>query len=147
MQIIFISVATSFQLELNDKWLTLLNEAKAAQRNSYSPYSKFRVGAAVLTKEGNIFTGCNVENVSYGLTICAERDAIFKAVSEGYTDFEAIAIVGSDSEPTFPCGACRQVLAEFNLNMEVYVNNGQKIYTVSDLLPNSFSKEQIKTSL
>ena len=140
-------MATSFLSELTDKWKTLLNEAINAQKNAYSPYSHFKVGAAIITKEGKIFTGCNVENSSYGLTICAERVAVFKAVSEGYRDFEAIAIAGAGSKPTFPCGACRQVLAEFNEKMKIYVNNGKKIYEITDLLPHSFSKEQIETNV
>lgn len=137
---------SSFRLEMTDDWTILINEAISAQKNAYSPYSDFKVGAAIITKEGKIFTGCNVENASYGLTVCAERIAVFKAISEGYLDLEAIAIVASDSKPTFPCGACRQVLIEFNENMKVYVNNGKKTYTISDLLPNSFSKDQIESN-
>src|SRR4051812_19314839 len=90
----------------------LLAAAKAAQRNAHAPYSKFRVGAALLTKSGKIYTGCNVENASYGLTICAERVAITKAVSDGHRHFQAIAVVCPSRQPT-PCGACRQFLAEF----------------------------------
>jgi cytidine deaminase len=92
---------------------TLLKAACAAARKSYSPYSKFPVGAAVLAEGGKVFTGCNVENASYGLTICAERVAIMKAVSEGCRKFKALAVVGGQDKPAAPCGACLQVLAEF----------------------------------
>ena len=96
--------------EMNQK---LVEEAYAAMKHAYAPYSHFRVGAALLTKEGKIFTGCNIENASYGATNCAERTAVFKAVSEGYTQIERIAIVSSSHQKTPPCGICRQVLAEF----------------------------------
>ena len=95
--------------EMNQK---LAEEAYAAMKHAYAPYSHFRVGAALLTKEGKIFTGCNIENASYGATNCAERTAVFKAVSEGYTQIERIAIVSSSHQKTPPCGICRQVLAE-----------------------------------
>ena len=90
----------------------LLATAKKAQRRAHAPYSKFHVGAALLTKSGKVYTGCNVENASYGLTICAERVALTKAVSEGHRQFKAIAVV-APSASLSPCGACRQVLAEF----------------------------------
>lgn len=94
----------------------LMGYAIKARENAYAPYSGFRVGAALLTKSGKIFTGCNVENGSYSMTICAERTAVFKAVSEGEKEFEAIAIAGGRDELTLcpPCGACRQVLSEFS---------------------------------
>ena len=92
----------------------LFSEARKAADFAYAPYSKFRVGAALLSGDGTIFTGCNVENRSYGLTVCAERTAVFKAVSAGLLSFKAIAISTPDSEtPVGPCGACRQVLSEF----------------------------------
>ena len=91
----------------------LLTAATAARLAAYAPYSHFQVGAALLAKDGRIFTGCNVENLSYGLTICAERNAIFSAVAAGVREFEAIAIVADTREPVSPCGACRQVMAEF----------------------------------
>jgi cytidine deaminase len=122
-----------------DKINLLLKEARSAQKRSYSPYSNFRVGAAILTNDGKIFSGCNVENVSYGLSICAERVALFKAVSEGNEKFEAIAISGSSKKATFPCGACRQVLAEFSKNMKVYLDNDDKDYQLDILLPHPFS--------
>lgn len=128
---------------MTDKKIELIKQARLAQKNAYSPYSKFNVGAALLTKDGKIFTGCNVENASYGLTICAERVAIFKAISEGYKKFVAIAISTSSEKPTFPCGSCRQVLSEFG-NLEIYLDNDKKNYTISDLLPYSFSQDQMK---
>ena len=134
---------SSIKLVMNDRIKKLIKEAESTRAKAYAPYSKFQVGAAIITKDGKIFTGCNVENLSYGLTICAERVAVFKAVSEGHTDFEAIAISSSSEKPTFPCGACRQVLAEFG-NMSVYLANDPKTYSLSDLLPNSFDKEQMR---
>ncbi|HHY59602.1 MAG TPA: cytidine deaminase, partial [Clostridia bacterium] len=87
----------------------LLAAAQEASRRAYAPYSRFPVGAALLTADGQVFTGCNVENASYGLTICAERVAVAKAVSEGYKDFQALAVWAATEEPVSPCGACRQV--------------------------------------
>ena len=119
----------------------LVEKAKEASQKSYSPYSKFKVGAAIKTKSGKIFTGTNVENSSYGLSMCAERIAVFKAVSEGYREFEEIAIY-CDSEILFsPCGACRQVLAEFNPHIKIYYGNDSKIVetNLDILLPNSFN--------
>ncbi len=123
-----------------DEARKLIEIAREALNNAYAPYSGLKVGAALLTREGKIFTGVNIENASYGLTICAERVAIFKAVSEGYRDFVAIAITSSKGK-IMPCGACRQVMAEFSKNLEVIVGdeNEFQIYTVSDLLPESFS--------
>ncbi len=119
----------------------LFRLASEARRNAYTPYSKFRVGAALLTKSGRIFTGCNIENASYGATCCAERVAIFKAISEGETAFEAIAVQGDNSGPTFPCGICRQVMSEFSQSMEVILESNEndiEIYTLEDLLPYGF---------
>jgi cytidine deaminase len=112
----------------------LIAAAKSAQRHAYAPYSKFRVGAALLTSDGKVFTGCNVENASYGLTICAERVAVGKAVSEGCREFKAIAIVAPARNIT-PCGACRQVLAEFG---DCLVICNTKQYRLSELLPSAF---------
>lgn len=118
----------------------LLDRARQAMLKAYVPYSKFRVGAAVMTADGSVYTGCNVENASYGLTNCAERTAIFKAVSEGHTDFEAIAIA-SEKAPPWPCGACRQVMSEFAQDMRVLVTweGGSDGSTLQTLLPHNFS--------
>ena len=120
----------------------LLAAAKAAQRRAHAPYSKFHVGAALLTKSGKIFTGCNVENASYGLTICAERAAIFNAVHQvqGKLKLRSIAVVTENDVPCSPCGACRQVIAEFGANTAV-VFRGQTDYiemSIADLLPETF---------
>jgi len=117
-----------------------MNEARKARKNSYSPYSKFRVGAALMTHEGKIFSGCNVENVSYGLSNCAERTAVFKSVSEGYKKISSMAITSSGKDPTFPCGGCRQVMAEFNPEMKVYIDGDDKEYLISELLTHSFKE-------
>jgi len=93
--------------------VALLSRAEEARRNAYAPYSKFRVGAALLAKDGRVFDGCNVENSSFGLSICAERNALFKAVSEGAREFDAIAVTAGSEQGASPCGACRQALYEF----------------------------------
>ena len=111
---------------------------------SYSPHSKFKVGAAIKTDDGKIFTGCNIENVSYGLSMCAERVALFNAVSKGYTKFEAIAISSSGEKSSFPCGACRQFLAEFNLDLFVYLDKDESVYKLSELIPHVFDRNQLK---
>lgn len=112
---------------------------------SYSPYSKFPVSAVLLTVEGNVYTGVNIENASYGLTVCAERVAIFKAVSQGEREFKKIVIVGKDGNGLPPCGACRQVMMEFSPKMEVilYSVDEEKflIYKVEELLPLAFELE------
>jgi cytidine deaminase len=120
----------------------LLQKARDAQKNSYSPYSHFAVGAALLTKSGRVFTGTNVENASYGLGLCAERVAFFKAVSEGEKDFSKIAVVcPSKTEPCRPCGACRQVMQEFAPDLLVIMANAkgqQETRKLSELLPHAF---------
>lgn len=127
----------------------LLAAADEAATNAYVPYSKFRVGAALLTKDGTVIRGCNVENSSYGLTNCAERTAIFTAVAAGHQDFEAIAIVQGDDKcgeaPCYPCGACRQVLVEFNPNMDVIFRKpgGIHVTKLRDLLPHYFDKNRL----
>lgn len=111
----------------------LLSIADKAMENAYAPYSKFHVGAALLCKNGTVFTGCNIENATYGATNCAERTAIFKAVSEGQREFEAIAIVSSGGSETFPCGICRQVMAEFAPELKIILrdeNGNECIYTL-----------------
>ncbi|MCT4585169.1 MAG: cytidine deaminase [Peptostreptococcaceae bacterium] len=124
----------------------LLILAEKAKENAYVPYSKFHVGAALLTDEGKIFTGCNVECASYGGTNCAERTAIFKAVSEGYKNFKAIAIASDLNDYTYPCGICRQVIIEFGLDIDIIVgdsNKEYKVYKASEMMPYSFTKEDL----
>ena len=130
----------------------LINEAIAMTERSYAPYSHFHVGAALLGKDGKVYTGCNVENAAYGPSNCAERTAVFKAVSEGCREFEAIAIAGgledSNGKPQIkdfcpPCGVCRQVLSEFcNKDFKIFLTDGTdniKEFTLGELLPESFS--------
>ncbi len=128
----------------------LLSKAAKALENSYSPYSNFKVGAALLSKRGKVYTGCNIENASFGATNCAERTAFFKAISEGERQFEAIAItaVNKDGkeEAAAPCGICRQVMAEFcgpDFRIVLKQNGEIKVYTLSQLLPNAFNIKQI----
>lgn len=119
----------------------LIQKAKQAMRQAYAPYSHFRVGAAVMTKQGKVFTGCDVENASYGASCCAERTAIFKAVSEGERELAKIAVVSESGKLTPPCGICRQVLLEFMPEGSVILEQGEggiKIYTVKELLPVGF---------
>lgn len=121
--------------------MELLELAKTARKNSYSPYSKFRVGAAVYSESGGMYSGTNVENSSYGLTVCAERIAVFKAVSEGYTDIKKIAVIAESEEAVSPCGACRQVIFEFGDDVEVIMSNLKgniRKYYIKDLLPHGF---------
>ena len=124
----------------------LIDSAKKAQKNAYAPYSGFKVGAALLTKSGKIYTGCNVENASYGLACCAERNAVFKAISEGEKEFRAIAIMSDSAEPTAPCGACRQVLNEFAPNIKIIMTGlkGTKISSLKKLLPSAFGPKSLK---
>ena len=119
----------------------LLEKAKEAMNYSYSPYSKFRVGAALFCENGKVYTGCNIENSSYGATNCAERTAIFKAISEGERNFLKIAVVSSANEEVFPCGICRQVLFEF-MEEGMFVtetSRGEILkHSIKELLPNGF---------
>jgi len=113
-------------------------------QNSYSLYSKFNVGASLLTKDGRIFQGTNVENISYGLSICAERVAIFVAISNGYRDFTDMAIVTTSGKYTFPCGACRQVLMEFSPSLKIHLKgNRMRTVKLSKIYPNSFNSKQM----
>lgn len=126
----------------------LIEKALEAKKNAYVPYSNFHVGAAVLMDDGSIYKGCNIENASYTPTICAERTAIFKAVSEGKMQIDKIAIVG-DANPTYPCGVCRQVIREFGRDSKIIIANSvdvYKIYDLEDLLPYSFGPEDLKQS-
>ena len=119
----------------------LIKLAIEARKKAYAPYSKYKVGAALETKDGKIYTGCNIENASFGLAICAERVAASKAVSEGKKKFKRIAVVTSDRDLASPCGPCRQFLSEFSPEMTVIMANTRgksKIYTLSELLPHSF---------
>ena len=121
--------------------------AEKAKENAYVPYSKFKVGAALLTKSGKVYTGCNVEIASYGATNCAERTAIFKAISEGESEFEKIAVASSNDCETFPCGICRQVIVEFSKDLKIILGstskNIVKEYTINDLLPHSFTSDDL----
>ena len=126
----------------------LLKKALEARRQAYAPYSHYKVGACLLTKDGRLFCGCNIENAAYGPSVCAERTAIFKAVSEGCRDFAAIAIVGgpenspeSELQPAYPCGVCRQVMAEFcQPDFRIYCGTPEQPeeFTLAQLLPKSF---------
>ncbi|MHC4182515.1 MAG: cytidine deaminase [Planctomycetota bacterium] len=124
----------------------LINKAKNARDHSYSPYSRFKVGAALKTKNGMVFTGCNIENSSYGLSICAERDAIFKAMSAGERDLDTIAVVTDSDKLTTPCGACRQVMWEFSKDMTIVVANlkgKKKEFKITELLAHPFGKDPL----
>lgn len=121
--------------------------AKEAMEKAYAPYSKFKVGAALLAKNGKVFLGCNVENASFGATICAERTAITKAISEGVKEFEKIAIVASSDDYAAPCGICRQVLYEFMPEGEIVLDShgeGIKAMSLKEMLPMGFRGEDIK---
>jgi len=127
---------------------TLIDTAAEAWHRAYAPYSKYQVGAALLTESGKIFSGANVENAVYPLTICAERAAIFSAVSQGEKEFQAIVVVTRNGGT--PCGSCRQVMAEFGLDTEVLIakTSGELVntYRVRDLLPASFGEEDLTSS-
>ena len=122
----------------------LIAAAIAARRMAYAPYSGFAVGAALLAADGQVTMGCNVENASYGLGVCAERNAIFHAVADGVRDFVAVAVVTENG--VTPCGACRQVLAEFNPDMVVIVGDtagNRRVYTLRQLLPDAFGPSDL----
>lgn len=119
----------------------LLSVARAARLHAVAPYSEFRVGAALLAADGAVFTGCNVENATYGLTVCAERVALWKALSEGVRQFTHLAVVADTAAPTPPCGACRQLLWEFGGNLEIILGNLQTEtgrHRLAELLPHPF---------
>jgi cytidine deaminase len=133
-------------MTMSGRYRELVAAAVSAKELAHAPYSKFRVGAALLTKNGRIITGCNIENSSYGLTICAERTAIFKAYSEGIKDFVAIAVVSDDPEFTPPCGACRQVLVDLAGNIDFVMANAKnrlKILPLKSLLPLAFTSKNL----
>jgi cytidine deaminase len=122
-------------------WPRLRAAAEAVRRHAYAPYSNFQVGAALLTENGRIFTGCNVENASFGLTVCAERNAVFAAVAQSALRFVALAVVSSAATPVTPCGACRQVLSEFppDFALRCYGDEDTEIACTSkELLPYAF---------
>lgn len=122
----------------------LITSATAARERAYAPYSEFKVGAALLGKSGRVYTGCNVENATYCATVCAERTAIFKAVSEGEREFEAIAVITENG--VSPCGPCRQVMMEFAPDMTVIIadtHGNTRLTTVRDLLPDGFTPDQL----
>ncbi len=125
----------------------LIKAARRAALKAHAPYSKFHVGAALVTSTGKVFTGCNIENSSYGLTMCAERTVLFKARSEGVKDIAAIVIVSDDPGFTYPCGACRQVMMELGgENFKVILANRKnevQMYTMRDLLPAPFFSKKI----
>ncbi len=124
---------------------TLIQFATVAREQSYSPYSNFAVGAALLCQDGTVYQGCNIENASYGMTNCAERTAIFKAVSEGHRLFQAIAVIADTEGPCAPCGACRQVMVEFNIPTIILTNlkGHTQVYTLDELLPLSFGPKDL----
>ena len=124
----------------------LIAAARSVQARAYAPYSKFRVGAALEATDGRVFVGCNIENASYGLTICAERAAICAAVSAGATKFRRAVVVSDVDPPAAPCGACRQVLAEFGLDLPVEGVGSKRTvsWRLADLLPAAFGPEQLR---
>jgi len=125
----------------------LIEIAKEARAFAFAPFSKFKVGAAILTRNGKIFTGCNVESASYGLTVCAERVAIWKAISEGNHDFVALAIVADTDALTPPCGACRQIIWEFCGNIDILLANlddKQETLKIEELLPKPFGSNFLR---
>ena len=123
----------------------LIRSAFQARKRAYTPYSRFQVGAALLAKNGTVYQGCNIENASYGVTICAERVALFKAVSEGKRSFSLLALTSDSEGITYPCGICRQALSEFAPHLTIVCASKQltdaKSYSLDQLLPHSFSKE------
>ncbi len=121
---------------------TLVEEAKKARMKAYTPYSHFNVGAAVQTKSGTIFQGCNIENSSYGATVCAERVALFNAYVHGEREIEAVAIIADTKTPCPPCGICRQVIMELGGDIEIILANlhgDTRVFKASELLPESFT--------
>ncbi|HEV2386892.1 MAG TPA: cytidine deaminase [Candidatus Acidoferrales bacterium] len=127
----------------------LVAAARRARARAYAPYSRFQVGAAVRTRSGRVYTGCNIENASYGLTLCAERVALFKAVSEGEREFDAVAVVTGADSVTPPCGACRQILWEFCGDVEVLMANvdgKSELHRMSELLPAPFGRQSLEAA-
>ena len=123
----------------------LMDYAIKSRENAYSPYSHFAVGAALLCEDGTLYEGCNIENASYGLTNCAERTAIFKAVSEGHIKFKALAVVADTEGPCAPCGACRQVISEFDIPQIILANlkGNYRVVSLDELLPFRFGADSL----
>lgn len=123
----------------------LIEEAKRVRAFAYAPYSHFAVGAALRTKSGKVYNGCNIENSAFPMTMCAERIAVFRAVSAGERDFDTIAVIADSPSPTPPCGACRQVLAEFGVSRVIMANvsGDTEEKTLDELLPGAFTKEDM----
>jgi cytidine deaminase len=132
---------------MNMDKIALMEEAKKARELAYAPYSKFKVGAALLTENGDVYKGCNIENAAYSLCNCAERTALFKAYSDGNKQYTALAVVADTDRPVSPCGACRQVISELcPSDMKVYLTNLKgdvAEMTVSELLPGAFTAEDL----
>jgi len=125
----------------------LIGAAAEVRERAYAPYSGFKVGAAILAVDGRVFAGCNIENASYGITLCAERAALARAIAEGAYTFQAIAVVAGSKQPVAPCGACRQALAEFSPEMAVIMVNTKgetKVTSLKDLLPLSFGRDDLE---
>ncbi len=125
----------------------LLSKAKTAKEGAYAPYSRFRVGAALVGKSGRVYTGANVENASYSVTCCAERVALFKAVTDGEREFAVIAVTSDSQDLTYPCGVCRQALYEFSPDLQVLSSNNELEYektTLEKLLPHAFSGKEME---
>lgn len=131
----------------NEDIRALIDAARAARENAYAPYSHYRVGAAIRTTEGAVFSGCNVENASYGATVCAERVALWNAVATGVRSFSALALVTEGDTPAAPCGICRQVFQEFSPDMQVICalakGDEYALYTAAELLPHAFDANEL----
>lgn len=142
----FMSTSLASQ-ELSEKEIELLENAHQARKNAYAPYSQYFVGSSLSTKEGKTFSGHNIENASYGLSMCAERTAIFNAITHGHQDIDTMVVVTKDGG--MPCGACRQVMSEFNPNMQIIVANEDNTQiskvTLSDILPSSFGPDNLES--
>lgn len=132
---------------MENKEKELIKAAVRVRENAHAPFSNFKVGAALMTKNGKIYTGCNIENATYGLTICAERNAIFKAISEGEKDFETISVVADTDKLTPPCGACRQIIWEFCGDVPVILanlNGNSETVMMKELFPRAFDAKFLK---
>lgn len=135
------------KIQVDYDYQKLIDEATQARENAYAPNSNFKVGAALLTKDGKIFTGCNIEYTIPVLGLCAERTALAKAISEGYKDFKAIAVIANSPDPCAPCGVCRQALLEFSTDMDIVMTNiaGKiRIQKITELVPHYFSAKELE---